>query len=314
MEAATLGGRFLASAERVPDRPALEVEAQTYSYAQLRERSLQLAATLLARRQDEDAPRLTAVLGQRTLTQYSGILGALLSGHGYVPMLPSFPAARIALMLKRVGCEALVVDLGGLAVLDEVLDQVERSLTVILPDADGAERIQELQARWSDHTFVGPDDLTSSEQWSAPEVGFDDLAYLLFTSGSTGTPKGVMVNHGNISRFLDVVIERYGLSDADRFSQMFDATFDLSVFDLFAAWSVGGCLCSPDAKQRLLPARYVVDSRLTVWFSVPSTAVLMKRTRTPDARRLPGTTLGIVLWRSASRGDRRCLGRGRTRI
>ncbi len=36
------------------------------------------------------------------------------------------------------------------------------------------------------------DDLT------APPLGNDDLAALMFTLGSTGVPRGVMVTHGNI--------------------------------------------------------------------------------------------------------------------
>jgi amino acid adenylation domain-containing protein len=110
----------------------------------------------------------------------------------------------------------------------------------------------------------------------------------MFTSGSTGTPKGVGVTQANVSRFLDLVIERYGLSEADRFSHLFELTFDLSVFDLFAAWSVGGCLCVPGPRERLLPAAYARDSALSVWFSVPSTALLMKKTRLLEPDALPG--------------------------
>jgi non-ribosomal peptide synthetase component F len=97
-----------------------------------------------------------------------------------------------------------------------------------------------------------------------------------------------MVTHANILRFLDVVEGRYGLRPSDRFSHMFDVTFDLSLFDLFAAWKVGGCLCCPTAREHLLPAQYVVDSGLTVWFSVPATALLMKKTRTLVDGRFPG--------------------------
>jgi acyl-coenzyme A synthetase/AMP-(fatty) acid ligase len=48
---------------------------------------------------------------------------------------------------------------------------------------------------------------------------------------------------------------------------------------MFAAWKVGACLCVPNVKQRMLPTQYVVDSNLSVWFSVPSAALLMKQMR-----------------------------------
>jgi len=273
--ALSLSQVFLDAATAHPDRPALAIGERSLSYADLRARALRIAATLVANR-GEGGPPLTAVLGQRTESGFAGILGALCAGHGYVPILPSFPPARIALMLERSQAPALIVDHGGMRTLAEVLDAVPQSLTVLLLDDDVD---PELRERAAPHTLLGPDDLLEEDAWEAPRAAPDDIAYLLFTSGSTGRPKGVMVAHRNIARFLDVVIERYGLGPSDRFSHMFDVTFDLSLFDLFGAWSVGACLCCPTMRQRLLAAQYVVDAGITVWFSVPSTGLLMKETR-----------------------------------
>jgi non-ribosomal peptide synthetase component F len=58
---------------------------------------------------------------------------------------------------------------------------------------------------------------------------------------------------------------------------MFDMTFDLSVFDMFVAWERGACVCCPGQKTLIKPGKFIQDSALTVWFSVPSTAVFMKQ-------------------------------------
>lgn len=266
----------------MPRRPAITIGEAMQTYAELEQVTKALAATLMERRPAGGVP-LTCVLGQRTFEGFAGILGALCSGHGYVPMLPSYPAARLVKMIDRSESDVLVVDPGGKRVLPEVLEGVAKPLLVVTLGFT----LEGLDGR---HTVLGSDDLAPAEDWVEPEVGPDDIAYLLFTSGSTGEPKGVMVAHRNIERFLNWAIDRYELGAHDRFSHMFEVTFDLSLFDLFAPWTVGGCLCVPDMRQRLLPAQYVVDVGLTVWFSVPSTARLMKETRTlgegifPDLR------------------------------
>ena len=122
---------------------------------------------------------------------------------------------------------------------------------------------------------------STAKHWGADfepiPVDLKDFAYLLFTSGSTGRPKGVGVTHANATAFLHAVGERYDFGPDDRFSQTFDMTFDLSVFDMFVAWSAGGCLCVPTQRQLIKPGRFIEDHELTVWFSVPSTGVFMRR-------------------------------------
>lgn len=275
---------FLDSAARHPERPALEVEGETLSYRQLLEHVQSVAATLAACRSDEGPP-LTCVLAQRTRSAFVGILGTLASGHGYVPILPSFPTARVAVMLDRSRARTIIADEDGVAHLDALLADAPAPLTVLLPDTPVDDAMRE---RWSGHKILGPHDLAAAAEWVAPTPSPDAIAYILFTSGSTGRPKGVMVSHANIVRFLDVVVERYELRETDRFSHMFDLTFDLSLFDMFAAWKAGGCLCVPGSRDKLLPARWVVDAGISVWFSVPSTALLMKKTRTLNPDAFPG--------------------------
>src|SRR4051812_4168291 len=91
--ARTLRSGFLRACEAHPQRPALEVDGETLTYAELRSRAAALAQTL-KRSVGDDEPPLTAVFAARTATAFAGVLGALMRGHGYVPLNPKFPAAR----------------------------------------------------------------------------------------------------------------------------------------------------------------------------------------------------------------------------
>ncbi|MCA9695770.1 MAG: amino acid adenylation domain-containing protein [Myxococcales bacterium] len=285
----SLHGGFLAASERHPERPALEVGGEVHSYASLRARALAVAATLQATRGAEGPP-LTCVLAQRSAGTFVGVLGALCSGHGYVPLLPSDPVERVARMIDRAEARALIVDAAGQRQLAKLLPRIERPLIVLSLEAAFDEAARAAHPR---HTLLDARDLAPESAWAPPPVDPDAVAYLLFTSGSTGEPKGVMVAHRNIAHFLDVVIDRYALGPDDRFTHLFEVTFDLSLFDMFAAWTVGACLCVPDARQRLLPSRYVAEAKVTVWFSVPSAALLMKETRTLTPGSLPGLRLAL---------------------
>ena len=266
-------GAFLRSCEKFPDRPAIEVTGSQLSYSELGERARRLAATIQANARPGEVP-LTAVFGYRSHTAYAAVLGALMAGHGYVPLNRTFPIDRTRLMLEKSTCRTLVVDKESELQISELLRGLATPMVILCPDrAD----VTEVSAKLPAHRVVGANELVEAERWFPPEVSPNAIAYLLFTSGSTGQPKGVMVTHANVLHYVDCVTKRYGFTSNDRVSQTFDLTFDLSAHDMFVAWQSGACVCCPSQKQLIKPGAFLNDSRLTVWFSVPSTAVFMRR-------------------------------------
>ncbi|HKF83316.1 MAG TPA: amino acid adenylation domain-containing protein [Solirubrobacterales bacterium] len=250
---------FLRHAEKAPERPALEVAAEQLSYGELALRAGRIGSAIAASER-ADEPALTAVYGSRSAAAYAGILGALWAGNGYVPLNPSFPVDRCREMLVRSGARTLVVEGEREELVAELLDGLSDPPAVIAADS------------------LAKADLETIDP-VPPGLGGDATAYLLFTSGSTGRPKGVGVAQRNVVAFLEAIRERYDFGPDDRFSQTFDLTFDLSVFDMFVAWGSGGCLCCPSTAQLISPARFIRDSELTVWFSVPSLGAMMRKLR-----------------------------------
>ena len=263
--------RFVAGAELHHSRPAIDFNGQLYIYRELLEQSAKIANAILDCNPESQAP--VGILASKSYTAYSGILGALMASKAYMPLNHRFPVHRNAWQLEKSGCNTIIAGREGLEHLKALIKTSRQMLFIILPDISPEEQLQFEQDK---HTvfFAGDLDNTSLPLIkSQPE----QMAYLLFTSGTTGQPKGVPVNNENITSYLDYILKRFDLNEKDRFSQTFDLTFDLSMHDLFVSWLSGGCLCIPSADATFAMSKYIRDQRLTVWFSVPSVAVMMSK-------------------------------------
>src|SRR5262249_1597643 len=103
---------FLESAERMTDRPALEIGPETLTYGDLLKRAATLAATIQVNTL-AGGSQTTAVFADRSATAFAAILGSLLAARAYVPLNPHFPVQRTRWMLRQAGSRSLIVDSAG---------------------------------------------------------------------------------------------------------------------------------------------------------------------------------------------------------
>ncbi|HEX5404374.1 MAG TPA: amino acid adenylation domain-containing protein [Pseudonocardiaceae bacterium] len=242
----------IGSAGRFPDRPAVHGAGTSLTYRELDDRANALAHRLIA--MGVGKGDRVVVWSPKSPSAVAAMQAVLRVGAAYVPADTSSPAGRVAMMTRD--CAAKAVCATG--------DQLT-AVTAELGDG------------------VGYLDLAQPVEAAEPvrtEVGADDLAYILYTSGSTGVPKGVCLSHRNALAFVDWVVEELGAGPADRFANHAALTFDLSVLDLYAAFSVGASVHLIPAELAYSPTQlvdFVHQQGITVWYSVPSALLLMMR-------------------------------------
>ena len=87
-----------AQAARTPDQVALVFDEQELTYGELNFRANQLAQHLTRLGIGPDV--LVGLCVQRSIEMVVGMLGILKAGGAYVPIDPSYPSARIALVIE----------------------------------------------------------------------------------------------------------------------------------------------------------------------------------------------------------------------
>ena len=163
-------------AARTPNQVALMFEQQEMTYGELNRRANQLAHYLKGLGIGPDV--LVGIYVQRSIEMVIGMLGVLKAGGAYVPIDPSYPSARIALVIEDS-------HLGFILTTNESRTALPASQArIISPDGD-AEAIA-----------------AQSSTPAPASANKNNLAYVIYTSGSTGKPKGVMVEHCNVVNFF----------------------------------------------------------------------------------------------------------------
>ena len=181
-------------------------------------------------------------------------------GAAYVPVTETNPLRRVAGIATDCAAAAICV-------LGTTAERARASVDVPLPapivDLDQISAFSTEPSARITHV-------------SAP----DDIAYILYTSGSTGAPKGVCLSHRNAIAFVEWAGSEVPVTAADRLSNHAPLNFDLSVFDLYAAFRSGASVHLVPAEPAYLPgqlAEFIRERAITVWYSVPSAVVLMLR-------------------------------------
>jgi amino acid adenylation domain-containing protein len=230
-------------AAQTPTAIAITCGTEQLMYGELNERANQLAHYLRSLGVGPEV--LVGVCLDRSIEMIVGLLGVLKAGGAFVPLDPSYPLERLALMLEDSQAPVLLTQ-------EQLADTLPaQSSQVICLDTDW-----DLIARQS---AANPDATVKAE----------NLAYVVYTSGSTGTPKGVMVQHGSLLNLVHWHREAYGVSASDRCTQLAGPSFDATVWELWPALCAGACVHLPGEETRLFSSelvQWLAEKQITISF------------------------------------------------
>ena len=254
----TLSSLLARQAQATPQAPALADEQWQFSYQEMREQVLTLAAELVAR--GVRPGDVVAVALPRSVFLSLALQAIVEAGAAWLPLDTGYPDDRLRMMLE---------------------DAAPRLLITTPQEQTRFDGVPGLQSFCYTEPLEGnaPQPLNLSR----PE----HTAYVIFTSGSTGRPKGVMVGQTAIVNRLLWMQNHYPLGKDDVVLQKTPCSFDVSVWEFFWPLLVGARLVmappqahrDPQALQALF-ARW----RVTTTHFVPSMlAAFVASLTTPEA-------------------------------
>jgi len=207
---------FKAQVERTPEATAVVFGDEQLSYAELNRRANQLAHYL---RQVGVGPEArVGILMDRSLEMIVAVLGVLKAGGAYLPLDPSYPSERLAMML----------------------DDAKASIVL----TDDPAREQQVSAKVREVCMSTMREEISQGSAENPVVAVTpaNLVYVMYTSGSTGGPKGVAVQHESLASYTRIAGREFAITPGDRVLQFASLSFDTSAEEIYPCLTSGATL------------------------------------------------------------------------
>jgi len=236
----TLAELFEEQVQRTPNNVAVVFEDKRITYRELNDKANQVARML--RHGGVTANSIVGIMAERSPEMIIGILGIVKAGGAYLPIDPDYPGERISYVLQDSGTSILLTQ-GKLAdkatfngcIFDLGCQELYQGNTADLATKNTAQ----------------------------------DLVYVIYTSGSTGKPKGVEIRHASLVNLICWHRREYGITPADRATQVAGQAFDASVWELWPYLVSGAGIYIAPNKIRISTTeliQWLKDNRITISF------------------------------------------------
>ncbi len=215
-----------------PAEPAL-------TYQELNERANRLAHLLIRRGVGPET--LVALALGRSAELIIAALAVAKAGGAYLPVDPSYPAARIEFMLADAA-PVLVLAAGPVPGVPAATPVLRIAPDGGLPEAADLPEASGLPE--ADDLAACPVTNPAGSDRSAP-LRPEHPAYVIYTSGSTGTPKGVVVTHAGLEALARTQAARLTAGPGSRVLEFTTPSFDVHLWELLLTFWTGATLVIP---------------------------------------------------------------------
>ncbi len=209
--------------KETPNRIAFVSSSEKLSFIELNERANHVCDELRKLGVREDS--IVGILLNRSSDIPVCELAVLKAGGAFLPILPEYPDDRIDFCLSDSGC--------GL----------------VLTSGDIKNSRKELFAEHKKYRAAVLEDMDYSHPVSDPEFSPtpESLAYCIYTSGSTGKPKGVMIEHHNLSNFVQTFANArdfFGRENGGEIAAAYaSVSFDIHIIEIMLTLCNGKTVC-----------------------------------------------------------------------
>jgi long-chain acyl-CoA synthetase len=204
-------------AAKYGDRPAYHNLGHSISYAELAQKSRDLAAYLQGLPGMKQGERV-AIMSPNLLQYPVALFGVLRAGMIVVNVNPMYTPRELAHQLKDSGARAIVILENFAGTLQKALESVpvQHVVTTEIGDLLPApkrwlinfiiKQVKKMVPDWridGTTTFRDALALGAAAPSRAPRIGHNDVAFLQYTGGTTGIAKGAMLTHRNMLANLE---------------------------------------------------------------------------------------------------------------
>lgn len=155
-----------------------------------------------------------AIMADRSIEFFAGVLSILKTGAAYVPIDPLLPSERIQYILSD--CQP-----------KKILTFTKEDIIQDVADVIKLKPIEE----WE----------TSTDKLDV-QIDVHDIAYCIYTSGTTGRPKGVLLEHIGVVTLREYFSTKQDIGEADHTLQFANYSFDASVSEMTMGILTGACM------------------------------------------------------------------------